>query len=142
VGFPSPNRAKGLNWYGIPGPRRSSAREQQPGDLVEVGDGWQLRISRTGQLAVSSDNGASFVAVPGSGGLPSAERRIFVSHPATPSLMATAPLLGQHVAYSPTLGASSVQTTLADCDVRGLALPDGELLIPCNGSEALAIAAP
>ena len=112
-------------------------------DLVKVGGVWQLRVvSRTGQVAVSSDNGATFTMVAGSGGLPSAERRIFVSYPDTPSLIATAPLLGGDVAYSPTLGASWVQTKLDNCTIRGLALTDGQLLIPCDNTPALAIAAP
>lgn len=112
-------------------------------DLVKVGGVWQLRVvSRTGQIAVSQDNGVTFTAIAGSGGLPSAERRVFVSHPDTPSLIATAPLLGEEVAYSPTLGASWVQTTLEDCEIRGLALTDGQLFIPCDGSAAMAIAAP
>jgi hypothetical protein len=112
-------------------------------DLVKVGKVWQLRIvSGTGQIAFSNDNGATFEAVVGSGGLPSASRRIFVSHPGAPSLIATASLLGDEVAYSPTLGASWVQTTLDNCAIRSLALTDGELLIPCDGSSAMAIAAP
>jgi hypothetical protein len=112
-------------------------------DLVKVAGVWNVRvISRTGKIAVSKDNGATFALVAGSGGLPSAERRVFVSHPDTPNLIATAPLLGATVAYSPTLGASWVQTPVDDCEVRGLALTDGELLIPCDGSAALAIAAP
>ena len=112
-------------------------------DLVKVGAIWQLRvISRTGQIAVSTDNGASFVLVAGSGGLPAVDQRIFVSHPDTPNLIATAPLLGDEVAYSPTLGASWVQTTIDNCEIRGLALTDGQLLIPCDGSNAMAIAAP
>ncbi len=109
-------------------------------DLVNVGGVWQLRvISRTGQIAVSSDNAATFALVSGSGGLPSADRRVFVSHPDTPSLIATAPLLGGDVAYSPTLGASWVQNTLDSCDIRGLALTDDQLLIPCDGQPAMAI---
>jgi cysteine-rich repeat protein len=112
-------------------------------DLVKVGGVWQLRIiSRTGQIAISNDNGKTFAAVPGSGGLPSADRRIFVSHPDTPGLIATATLLGADVAYSPTLGASWVQTSLASCEIRSLALTDGQLLIPCDSSAAMAIAAP
>jgi hypothetical protein len=112
-------------------------------DLIELGNAWQLRVvSRTGKIAVSLDNGKSFTAVAGSGGLPSADRRIFVSHPSTPNLIATAPLLGDEVAYSPTLGASWVQTPLDDCEIRGLALTDGQLLIPCADSAAMAIAAP
>lgn len=111
--------------------------------LIKLGQLWHLRIvSRTGQIAVSTDNGATFTAVAGSGGLPSAERRIFVTHPDSPNLIATAPLLGEHVAYSPTLGASWVQTTLDDCEIRSLALTTGELLIACDGSPVMAIAAP
>lgn len=112
-------------------------------DLVKVDNVWQLRVvSHTGQIAVSTNNGASFVGIAGSGGLPSAERRIFVSHPGSPNLIATAPLLGADLAYSPTLGASWVQTSLDSCEIRGLALTDGELLIPCDGSVAMAITAP
>jgi hypothetical protein len=112
-------------------------------DLVKVGNAWQLRvISRTGQIAVSTDNGASFTAVAGSGGLPSVDRRIFVSHPDSPNLIATAPLLGGDVAYSPTLGATWVQTTLDSCQVRSLALTDGQLLVPCEGKPAMALVAP
>lgn len=60
----------------------------------------------------------------------------------TPELIATAPLLGDVVAYSRTLGKSWVQSTLSTCDTRGLALTDGELLIPCENTEAMGIAAP
>lgn len=109
-------------------------------DVVKVGGAWQLRvISSTGQVAVSTDNGASFAVVPGSGGLPSASRRIFISHPETPDLIATAPLLGADVAYSPTLGRSWVQNTLDSCAIRSLALTDGPLLVPCDGKPAMAI---
>jgi hypothetical protein len=112
-------------------------------DLIKVGAVWHLRvISRTGQIALSTDNGVSFTALAGSGGLPSADQRIFVSHPEVPGLVATASLLGDDVAYSPTLGASWVQTTIDNCEIRGLALTDGQLLIPCEGSVAMAIAAP
>jgi hypothetical protein len=110
-------------------------------DLVKVGGAWQLRvISHTGQIAVSTDNGASFAVIPGSGGLPAAARRIFVSNSDTPNLIATAPLLGGDVAYSPTLGASWIQNTLDDCSIRGLALTNGPLLVPCDGKPAIAIA--
>jgi hypothetical protein len=112
-------------------------------DLVKVAGVWNLRvISRTGKIAVSRDNGATFALAAGSGGLPSVDRRVFVSHPDTPNLIATAALLGGDVAYSPTLGASWVQTPVANCEIRGLALTDGQLLIPCDGSVAMAIAAP
>jgi hypothetical protein len=112
-------------------------------DLVKVGNVWQLRvISRTGQIAVSTDDGASFALVPGSGGLPAVDQRIFVSHPDTPSLIATAPLLGGDIAYSPTLGASWVQTNVDNCEVRSLALTDGQLLMACDGSNAMGMAAP
>jgi hypothetical protein len=35
-----------------------------------------------------------------------------------------------------------VQTTLDDCEIRSLALTTGELLIACDGSPVMAIAAP
>jgi len=112
-------------------------------DLIKVGAVWHLRvISRTGQIAFSTDNGVTFTAVAGSGGLPSVNRRIFVSHPDAPGLIATAPLLGEDVSYSPTLGASWVQTNIDNCQIRSLALTDGQLLIPCDSSEAMAIKAP
>lgn len=111
-------------------------------DLVKVGGVWQLRvISRTGQLAVSNDNAATFTAVAGSGGLPSVDRRIFVSHPDLPNLIATAPLVGTGaVAYSPTLGQSWIQNTLDSCSIRSLALTDGQLFAACDGSPVMAIA--
>lgn len=65
-----------------------------------------------------------------------------MSHPDSPNLIATAPVLGQQVAYSPTLGASWVQTTLNSCNIRSLALTDGQLLIPCDSGPAMGIAAP
>jgi hypothetical protein len=112
-------------------------------DMVKVEGVWNLRIiSTTGKIAISLDNGATFSLVAGSGGLPAAARRIFVSHPDTPSLIATAAVLGDQVAYSPTLGASWVQTTLDSCDIRSLALTDGQLLIPCDNGPAMGIAAP
>lgn len=112
-------------------------------DMVKVGAAWNLRvISTTGKIAVSLDNGASFALVAGSGGLPAVDRRIFVSHPDTPSLIATAGVLGDQVAYSPTLGKTWVQTTLNNCDIRSLALTDGQLLIPCDSGPAMGIAAP
>jgi hypothetical protein len=65
-----------------------------------------------------------------------------VSHPDTPGLIATADLLGEAVAYSPTLGASWVQTGVDNCEVRSLALTDGQLLMACANANAMAIAAP
>jgi hypothetical protein len=110
-------------------------------DMVKVAATWQVRvISRTGQIAISNDNAATFSLVPGSGGLTSADRRVFVSHPDSPSLIATAPLLGGDVAYSPTLGASWVQNTLNSCTIRSLALTDQQLFIACDGKPAMAIA--
>jgi hypothetical protein len=112
-------------------------------DMVEVAGTWQLRvISRTGEIAISEDRGLTFTAVAGSGGLPSEARRVFVSHPDTPELIATGPLLGSDVAFSPVLGTSWVEITLASCEIRGLALTDGELLIPCDSEPAVAIDAP
>jgi hypothetical protein len=112
-------------------------------DMVKVGNSWQVRvISATGQIAVSNDGGATFSAIAGTGGLPAAARRIFVSHPDQPNLIATAPLLGGTVAYSPTFGASWVQTPLDNCDIRSLALTDGQLLMACENQPAMALAAP
>ncbi|HVY26408.1 MAG TPA: hypothetical protein VHB79_07630 [Polyangiaceae bacterium] len=112
-------------------------------DMIKVGNSWQVRvISSTGQIAVSNDGGATFSAIAGTGGLPAAARRIFVSHPDLPNLIATAPLLGGTVAYSPTFGASWVQTTLDNCDIRSRALTDGQLIMACDNQPALALAAP
>lgn len=112
-------------------------------DMIKMGNAWQVRvISATGQVAVSNDSGATFTAIAGTGGLPAAARRIFVSHPDQPSLIATAPLLGGEVDYSPTFGGSWVRTTLDDCEVRSLALTDGQILMACNNRPALGLAAP
>lgn len=112
-------------------------------DMIKMGNSWQVRvISATGQIAVSNDSGATFTAIAGTGGLPAAARRIFVSHPDQPNLIATASLLGDQVAYSPTLGASWVQTTLDNCDIRSLALTNGQILMACDGQAAQGLAAP
>jgi hypothetical protein len=112
-------------------------------DMVDVGGTWQLRIiSRTGEVAISEDRGQTFTVVAGSGGLPSEARRVFVSHPDTPDLIATAPLLGGDFAFSPVLGTSWVEISLPTCDIRGLALTDGKLFVPCESEPVVAIDAP
>jgi hypothetical protein len=112
-------------------------------DMVYVSGVWQLRvISDTGEIAISEDDGATFSLVPGSGGLPAIDQRVFVSHPDMPELIATAPVLGGSVSYSPTLGKSWVQTALTGCDIRDLALTDGELYIACEDAQAMVIEAP